>query len=78
MFEAERERNVIVHSTWTLAEGGKALRIKSTAKGQLKTTFQRLDVADIQAIASRIHSAAENLLNFHLDVLEPGHARVTL
>jgi hypothetical protein len=78
IFRAENERNVIAHSTWALADEGKVLRIKTTAKGELKTKFEKLGVSDIRAIASRIHSAAERLLNFHLDVVEPGHARVTL
>ncbi len=74
----EQERNSIIHSTWAPGEQGKMLRFKSTAKGLLKTKFEHLSAEDVQAISGRIHAAAEDVFNFLMDILEPGHPRYTL
>jgi hypothetical protein len=79
LFKAEQERNAIVHSTWAFAAEDKVMRIKTTAKGKLKTGFNELSVSDIRAMARRIHTAAEVLLNFYLSLIDPNHKqRVTL
>jgi glutamate synthase domain-containing protein 1 len=76
---AEEERNAIVHSTWALAAADRVMRIKMTAKGKLKTRFYELSVSDIRAIALRIHTTAEDLLNFYLSLVDPHYKqRVTL
>jgi hypothetical protein len=77
--QAEEERNAIVHSTWALAPADKVMRIKTTAKGKLKTGFHKLSVSDIRATARRIHTAAEDLINFYLSLVDPNYKeRVTL
>ena len=77
--QIEDERNVIAHSTWLAGEEGKIVRFKSTAKGVLKAKFEHLSLADTKAIATRIHSAAEDVFNFLMDILEPsGHPRYTI
>ena len=64
LFKAEQVRNTIIHSSWALADEHQILRVKTTAKGKLKSNNELLTVTEIQAIASQIHSAAERLLNF--------------
>jgi hypothetical protein len=79
LYKVEEERNAIVHSIWgSSPEPNNVTRIKTTAKGELKTKFHQLSLDGIRAIATRIYSATEDLANFHLDLLEPGHARVSL
>ena len=75
---AEAERNVVIHSTWWQAEEGKVMRAKTTAKGKLKTTFEKLSASDVTEIAKRLHQAAEEVMNFHVHTLEPESPRLTL
>ena len=74
--QAEEKRNIIVHSTWALAEEAKVMRVKTTAKGAL--TFCKMTAADVRAIAGEIHLAAEAVLNFYLSFWQPDHTKVTL
>jgi hypothetical protein len=76
--EAEQKRNVIVHSTWAQAEGEQVMRMKTTARGELKHQFEKMTLADVQAIATQIHAAAEEVLNLYLGLLSPDHRRATL
>ncbi len=74
--QAEEKRNLIVHSTWALAEDSHYMRVKMTRKGNL--AFCDLTVADVLGIAAEIHSAAESVLNFHLSLLHSQMPTVTL
>ena len=74
--QAEEKRNLVVHSTWALAEDAQFMRIKTTRTGDL--TFCKMTAADLRAIAAEVHSAAEAVINFHLSLLQPGHQQVTL
>ncbi len=75
---AEQERNAVVHSTWGMKSSDKLVRIKTTAKGELKTKFEELSVENIFDISARIRSCAEDLLNFHLALFDPNHTRVRM
>lgn len=74
--EAETERNMIVHSTWARADEGDAIRIKTTARGNI--LFHRLTADDIRSRAAGIHALAEEVLNLHLALLQPDAPKVTL
>jgi len=53
-------------------------RLKTTAKRELKSKSDELSLNDVCAIAARIHNAAEDLVNFHLGLISPGHPRATM
>ncbi len=67
LFDVERQRNEIIHSTWTLPDKeNKVVRLKTTARGELKTKFEKISAADIRARAERIRAAVGSLNGYYL------------
>lgn len=71
MGSLEQKRNLIIHSSWAHSGVANTMnRVKTTARGKLKHSFESVTLDELRALCVELDSVTQRLITF---VMIPGH-----